>query len=50
MQIVKQCKGFHRVLMHVMLYRITCTHTELASDTDSASVRNRIVVMVFSNI
>jgi hypothetical protein len=44
MQIVKQYKGFHRVLMQFMLYRITCTHTELASDTDSASVRNRIVM------
>jgi hypothetical protein len=43
-QIVKQCEGFHRVLMHVMLCRIMCTCTELASDTDSASVRNRIVM------
>jgi len=44
-QIVKQCEDFHTVLMHVMLYRIRCTHTELFSDTDSASVRNRIVML-----
>jgi hypothetical protein len=43
-QIVKQCEGFHTVLMHVILYRIMCTHAELFSDTDSASVRNRIVM------
>jgi hypothetical protein len=43
-QIVKQCEGFHTVLMHVVLYRIMYTHTGLFSDTDSASVRNRIVM------
>ena len=43
-QIVKQCEGFHTVLMHVILYRIMCMHTELFGDTDSASVRNRIVM------
>ena len=44
MQVVTQCEGFHRVLMHVILDRIMCMHTELFSDSDSASVRNHIVM------
>jgi hypothetical protein len=44
MQIVKQYEGFHTFLMHVILYRIMCTDTELFSDTDSAYVRNCIVM------
>jgi hypothetical protein len=43
-QIVKKREGFHTVLMHVVLYRIMWMRTELFSDTDSASVRNRIVM------
>jgi len=43
-QIVNQYGGFHTVSMHLILYRIMCSHTELLNDTNSASVRNCIVM------